>query len=980
MKRSRRWCRGRALCATGLVGVVFVMLAASARADVPSRPDPDWVANGPVYAVARTASAVYLGGAFSQVSPRTGPFAVVSTDTGELRTPIPDVAGGSGIVDDEISDGNGGFYISGNFASVEGVPRTNLAHILADGTVDPSFDPTVSAEVYTLALEGSTLYIGGAFDSAADVDGTATRAYLAALDASTGAVSAWNPTGLNGLVQGMIATPTAVYVGGQFTAPRNYLAAFSPADASLLAWNPNPDFFAEPAAISGSTVYIDGWFSHVGGQSRESVAAVDATTGAVAGFNPIVGQNTVSAVAVSGTAVYLGGSFTTVVGAAHDYLEAVELGTGDALPWNPGVTGSVDALRLEGSTLYVGGAFSGSDSAGGADRNFAAAIDTTTGAATSWNPNANGLVNGIVPSGTSFGLTGQFSGLGGVARSNVAALSTSTGAVTAWNPDANGAVYAVQPAGSTVWIGGDFAGSGGVGGGSVARTGLAQVDATTGTLTTLYPGSIPNVRALALSGGTLYVGGEFTGTIGNGVNRDYLAAVNTADATVDTAFDPPAPSDFVDGLAVEGSTVYAVGNFGQAGASSRPNAAAFDAGTGALLPWNPAPDETSYTVVAAGGTVYLGGAFAHVDGTPQAGVAAVDATSGALLPWNPQLGNGTHGGVIEVHAIAVSGPDVFLGGDFDTVQGAVREELAEVDATTAAPTGWNPAEVNIIRQVDALAPDGAGGIAVGGQFLGFAQAAASYIATFSVPPTSTVVPDIAGTAAAGNVLTCGAGQWSGTMPQTNAVQWLRDGAPVTGATGAAYVVTTADAGGGLSCAVTATNLGGSATAESALVSVAPEPGSGGGGGPGGFGSAAPVLSALRISPAKFSLTGRIVNHRCVAATKGHDGNRRCRRAIRLRVSYTLSERATVTFTLKRLTAGREVKRRCVTPSAKDSKHKKCTRLVAVRGTIVMSGAAASNYLTFTGKIGGHTLGSGRYQLIATPTGGESRKVAFELRA
>jgi hypothetical protein len=85
-----------------------------------------------VYAVARTASTVYLGGSFTQVSPRTGPFAVVSADTGGLRAPTAEVAGGSGVMDGEISDGHGGFYISGDFTSVEGVQRANLAHILAD--------------------------------------------------------------------------------------------------------------------------------------------------------------------------------------------------------------------------------------------------------------------------------------------------------------------------------------------------------------------------------------------------------------------------------------------------------------------------------------------------------------------------------------------------------------------------------------------------------------------------------------------------------------------------------------------------------------------------------------------------------------------------------------------------------------------------------------------------------------------------------
>jgi hypothetical protein len=968
--------RLRILRAIALLGVVFALLAASARAELSSRPDPDWVANGPVYAVARTATAVYLGGSFSQVAPRTGPFAVVSADSGARRTPSADVAGGRGVVDGEVADGHGGFYISGDFTSVEGVPRTNVAHVLADGTVDPSFAPTVSGEVYTLALQGSTLYIGGAFDSVDDVDGTATRAYLAALDPGTGAVTAWNPTGLNGVVQGMIVTPTAVYVGGEFTAPRNYLAAFSPTNAGLLPWDPNPDYFAQPAAISGSTVYIDGSFSHVGGQSHESIAAVDATTGAVAGFNPTIGQDTVNAVAVSGTAVYLGGSFTTSNGAGQDYLEAVELGTGDALPWNPGVTGSVNTLQLEGSTLYVGGGFSGSDSAGGADRNFAAAIDTTTGAATPWNPNANGAVNGIVSSGTSFGLIGQFSGVDEVARNNAAALSTTTGAVTAWNPDANGTLYAVQPDGSTVWIGGDFAGAGGVGGGSATRTGLAQVDATTGALTTLYPGSIPNVRALALSGSTLYVGGEFAGTIGNGVNRDYLAAVNTVDATIDTAFDPPAPNDFVDGLAIEGSTVYAAGEFTETGTSSRPNAAAFDAATGALLTWDPAPDEITYTITAAGNAVYLGGAFTHVDGTAQAGTAAVDATSGALLPWNPNLDRG--GGVIEVHAVAVSGSHVFLGGDFDTVQGAIREDLAEVDATTGAPTGWNPAETTIIREVDALAPDGAGGVAVGGKFIGFAQGPASYVATFSVPPTSITAPVIAGAATVGNSLICSAGQWSGTMPQTDALQWMRDGIAITGATGPTYVVVATDAGHALSCTVTASNLGGSATAQSVLVSVPPGSRGSGGGGPGPSG--APVLSALRISPTNFSLAGHLVNGRCVQPTKTNNRNKECHRAISLRVSYTLNERATDTFTLKRQAPGRKVNSRCVQPTDKNSKHRQCARLIAVRGMLVMTGKAGVNHFTFNGKIGGRTLGPGSYELIATPTGGQPRAVAFKLSA
>jgi hypothetical protein len=38
-------------------------------------------------------------------------------------------------------DGSGGCYIGGNFNNVGGVPRNNLARVLANGTVDPNWDP-----------------------------------------------------------------------------------------------------------------------------------------------------------------------------------------------------------------------------------------------------------------------------------------------------------------------------------------------------------------------------------------------------------------------------------------------------------------------------------------------------------------------------------------------------------------------------------------------------------------------------------------------------------------------------------------------------------------------------------------------------------------------------------------------------------------------------------------------------------------------
>jgi hypothetical protein len=97
----------------------------------------------------------------------------------------------------------------------------------------------------------------------------------------------------------------------------------------------------------------------------------------------------------------------------------------------------------------------------------------------------------------------------------------------------------------------------------------------------------------------------------------------------------------------------------------------------------------------------------------------------------------------------------------------------------------------------------------------------------------------------------------------------------------------------------------------------------------------------------------------------------------LRISYTLNVAATVTLTLKRQVPGRKVNGRCVKPTKNNHRHGTCTRLVNVPGELTLAGQAGANQSTFNGKIGGHQLGPGTYQLIATPAGGSSSTVTFK---
>jgi hypothetical protein len=93
----------------------------------------------------------------------------------------------------------------------------------------------------------------------------------------------------------------------------------------------------------------------------------------------------------------------------------------------------------------------------------------------------------------------------------------------------------------------------------------------------------------------------------------------------------------------------------------------------------------------------------------------------------------------------------------------------------------------------------------------------------AVKPADTQAPQLTGTAAVGQPLSCSAGSWTGTPAPTFAFQWLRDGSAIAGASTDSYIVQAADQGHAIVCKVTATNKAGEASAESAADDVPPEP-------------------------------------------------------------------------------------------------------------------------------------------------------------
>jgi hypothetical protein len=803
----------------GVAAALSFLPGASARATastgipalISSKPDTTYVTDGPVHAITRVGNTIYLGGQFSEVGPRTGPSVAIDATTGTVAGLLPQVSGGQ--VRAVAGDGSGGWYIGGDFTHVGGLARNWLAHVLANGSVDATFNPNPSGAygaVYALMYFGGTLYVGGDFTSI----GGQTRHELAQLDSSGNATS-FNPapdSTVHALAahSGTATHPSTLFVGGDFTAiggqSRLGLAELD-LSGNTLSWNPGDGGEVDALAVTGYGlaplhVYAGGQFTSVADQPISYLAEIDATGAAVTSFNANVSVSSLSpsvdAIAVSGSTLYVGGRFTSLGGQSRRYIGAVDSTNGAATSWNANADAPVDSLALSGNALYAGGDFT---QIGGASRNHLAAIDATNGVATAWNPDANNRVEALAVSGTDVYAGGVFSSIGGTARSNLAAISAATGAPTAWDPGANGVVNALAVANGIVYAGGQFQTAGGT-----YRSNLAAIDATTGGATAWSPGaSNPSdyVLSLAVSGAIVYVGGYFS-SIG-GQSRNSIAALDRTTGAV-TAWNPSAPG-LVNAISVSGGTVYVGGSFYTIGGATRHNLAALDSTTGKATAWNPAPNAGVQALAISGSTVYVGGGFTQVGSYLRNGLAAI-ATNGSVDPWNPRATNSP------VNALAVSGSTVYAAGSFSGVGATARRGLAAINASTGLATSWDPSGYG----PSALAVYRDGSVYVGGSFRTFDLAAQQGFASFSVLPASKKPPALSAGVQVLKPASCSKGAWLGSTPQSYTYAWLQDGVAISGATSPKYTPTLATGGHKLSCRVTATNLGGSTSAVSKAVS------------------------------------------------------------------------------------------------------------------------------------------------------------------
>lgn len=284
--------------------------------------------------------------------------------------------------------------IGGSFTAVGGLPRSNVAAILPDGKVDPTFNPSVNGIVYGLAAseDGTRVFIGGDFTAV----GLTPRTDLAAVDAVSGAVIADWQADTDGIVHSLRVKGTRLYAGGTFVTikgvTRRRLAAVDVATSAVnLQFNPWPNWTVKGIAVSpdGTKVYATGGFTAIGGQPRNGAAEVLSTSGAATAFNPAEGGVGIAlALTPDGSRFY----FSTTNNRMYAYDPAVS-----SVPvYTIQTGGDTQAIVASSTEVYFGGHFNNIQTFG-AKRSLIASIRMSDGALTSWNPTISTSSKGMGP-------------------------------------------------------------------------------------------------------------------------------------------------------------------------------------------------------------------------------------------------------------------------------------------------------------------------------------------------------------------------------------------------------------------------------------------------------------------------------------------------------------------------------------------------------------------------------------------------------
>lgn len=494
----------------------------------------------------------------------------------------------------------------------------------------------------------------------------------------------WVP---NGTVNSIVLHDTTVILGGSFDQVSPVSGSFVRMDTSTAQFDRNRFKVNGPVYVThrdtNGYIYVGGNFSRVGNQNVENLFRL---TPAGTFDNTFIHsvEGTVYALRVQDTTLFIGGAFTMIDGETRNNFGGIDVNTGLLSACDPNVNGAVYCMDIDSSNPFVpriiiGGAFT---NVGTFNPPYLAKISLETGYPFTFNavpwtalPNVNGPVYDIQIIGNRVYVAGEFTLFGPTSRPGLGVILNSSGALQSDNAQIVGAVYDMEFVDTNIYIGGRFT--------SVSnqpRNNLACVS-TALAVQPWNPDANGEVRTITVidsvyffAGGNFSMVGAVTAERGARIER-----VSGAVANWNPVFNAPVYTAVADTF----HELFVGGAFFGANGVKRNNLCAISTNTGVPTAWNPDVNAQVNCMTLDGDSLYFAGSFTTVGSMGRGRIAAIDLQSQQLLPFNPVV-NGL------VRTIAITGSEVYAGGNFTSFGGQTRNNIGKVNKATGLATTWNP--------------------------------------------------------------------------------------------------------------------------------------------------------------------------------------------------------------------------------------------------------------------------------------------------
>ncbi|HKX62524.1 MAG TPA: Calx-beta domain-containing protein, partial [Verrucomicrobiae bacterium] len=289
-------------------------------------------ANGPVYSIAvQTNGAIIAAGGFTQFNSVTAHY-IARVDSNGYADPDFNVGANlNGDIFATAVQPDGRILIGGMFTGYDSFPRTYLARLNSNGSLDPSFNPVLSDNGFVRAIRltaSGSILVAGDFTTVNGVP----RSRLVRLTSSGAVDPGFNPTpGPNGRIMDFVELPDGrIVIGGDFTQVDNQpqerlarLLSTGQLDATFNAGGVTggPQVNSVDVQADGKIV-LGGSFNRVGPGYRPFIARVHANGALDTGFFPSSGANAeVHRVKVlPNQQILVAGSFTDIGGVSRLFL------------------------------------------------------------------------------------------------------------------------------------------------------------------------------------------------------------------------------------------------------------------------------------------------------------------------------------------------------------------------------------------------------------------------------------------------------------------------------------------------------------------------------------------------------------------------------------------------------------------------------------------------------------------------------------